>query len=87
MAQKRSQFKAIESSNVDVDTLQSLIKQHNTLRNTWKMRKDHCMDMVGNMGEGTNKKIKDLVTELGLETDEEYKCVCPLPIQDIKKKS
>ena len=44
------------------------------------------MDLVGNMVEGTKKKTKDLVSELGLELDEEYNCVCPLPIQDLKKK-
>jgi 26S proteasome regulatory subunit (ATPase 3-interacting protein) len=87
VSQKRRQFKAIESSCVDLDMLQNLIKQHNSMRSIWKTRKEHCMDLVGSMGEGTNKKTKDLIAELGIETDEEYKSICPPPIQDLKKKS
>lgn len=42
----------------------------NDMRLQWKKRKEKCMDFVENMSDAMEKKIKEVVTLLQLETDE-----------------
>ena len=48
-----------------------LMKNINTLRDAWKTRKQKCMDFVGQLSDGMEKTVKDVVKKvLELETDE-----------------
>ena len=47
------------------------MKNINTLRDVWKTRKQKCMDFVGQLSDGMEKTVKDVVKKvLELETDE-----------------
>jgi hypothetical protein len=47
-----------------------LKKRINEMRGEWKKRKDKCMDFVEQLADGLEKKVKDVVKLLELETDE-----------------
>jgi hypothetical protein len=40
------------------------------MRDEWKKRKDKCMDFIDQLADGMEKKPKDVVKLLDLETDE-----------------
>jgi hypothetical protein len=40
------------------------------MRGEWKKRKDKCIDFVEQLADGMEKKVKDVVKLLELETDE-----------------
>ena len=42
----------------------------NNMRGAWKKRKEKCMDFVEQLADGLEKKVKDVVKLLELETDE-----------------
>jgi hypothetical protein len=42
----------------------------NAMRGEWKKRKEQCMDFVETLADGLEKKPKDVVKMLELETDE-----------------
>lgn len=43
----------------------------NRMRDEWKTRKDKCMEFVDQLADGMEKKVKDVVKLLDIETDEE----------------
>ena len=45
-------------------------KRINDMRLQWKKRKEKCMDFVEQLADGMEKKVKDVVKLLELETDE-----------------
>jgi 26S proteasome regulatory subunit (ATPase 3-interacting protein) len=47
----------------------SLVKEHNFFRSEWVARKLKCSEAVELLSEGLGKKTKELVTDLGIETD------------------
>ena len=47
-------------------------KEYIRLRKVYLDRRRTCMEVVGELGEGTGKSDKKLIEEIGLETDEEY---------------
>ncbi|KAL6074654.1 PSMC3 interacting protein [Balamuthia mandrillaris] len=46
-------------------------KAYETSRAEWRRRKRICMEVIKSIGEPTNKKDKQIIEELGLETDED----------------
>ncbi|KAL3912354.1 MAG: hypothetical protein SGILL_006916 [Bacillariaceae sp.] len=40
------------------------------MRDEWKNRKTKCMDFCENLADGMEKKVKDIVKLLEIETDE-----------------
>ena len=57
--------------------MQEAIKRHNFYRKLWQERKVVCMDLIENIADGSGKKVKDIMAEVGLETDED--CSNSLP--------
>ena len=47
-------------------------KRFNVMRAHWKSRKEKCMDFVDQLADGMEKKVKDIVKLLELETDEAH---------------
>lgn len=47
-----------------------LKRRINTMRDEWRKRKATCMDFVAQLADGMDKKVKDVVKLLELETDE-----------------
>ena len=59
------------NSNSSKDTNQRRIKMKiNAMRDEWKKRKEKCMDFVEQLADGMEKKVKDVIKLLELETDE-----------------
>ena len=44
----------------------------------WKKRKRATIDAMGAIAESMEMNPKDFATKVGIETDEEFKVVCPL---------
>ncbi|TNV77411.1 hypothetical protein FGO68_gene16095 [Halteria grandinella] len=62
-------------------TQAEIAKAENMLKKAqleWKKRKRGCMDVVDQVSESVDMNRKEFIKKLGLETDEEYKVVCPL---------
>ena len=49
----------------------------NAMRDEWKSRKEKCMDFCDQLADGLEKKVKDVVKLLDLETDEIAKVTIP----------
>jgi hypothetical protein len=49
----------------------------NAMRKEWKNRKEKCIDFIDQLADGLEKKPKDVITILDIETDEMYKAVMP----------
>ena len=47
-------------------------KEHMKFRKAYVERKRNCMEILGNISEGTGKRVKALMEEIGLECDEDY---------------
>ena len=59
----------------DLQTAENELKQWQM---EWKRRKRGCMDIVNTISESMEMNRKDFIKKVGLDTDEEYKVVCPL---------
>ena len=55
----------------------SVKKRINTMRGEWKKRKDKCVDFLENLADGLDKKVKDVVKQLDIETDESVAAKMP----------
>ncbi len=51
--------------------------QYTRLRGLWVERKRLVMDAVGQVAESSGKKVKQLLDEMGIETDEEAGMAVP----------
>jgi predicted transcriptional regulator len=49
----------------------------NAMRDVWKQRKEKCMDFCEHLADGLDKKVKDVVKLLDVETDEMAKVTMP----------
>jgi hypothetical protein len=47
------------------------------MRDVWKQRKEKCMDFCEHLADGLDKKVKDVVKLLDVETDEMAKVTMP----------
>ena len=47
-------------------------KEYMKFRKAYVERKRNCMEILGNISEGTGKRVKALMEEIGLECDEDY---------------
>jgi len=56
----------------------------NAMRGEWKQRKDKCVDFVNNISDAMEKKPKDVIKILDVETDEMYGVKMP-PKHDVPK--
>ena len=58
------------------------IEEFNFYRNSWKSRKEICMDFLGNIAgdDGSKKKLKDIMDAAGVETDEAENATLPAVI-------
>ena len=65
-------------------TKKQLNKEINNLRNEWKNRKEKCMDFVYNLSDAMEKKPKDVLKILDIETDEAQGVKIP-PKKDMQK--
>eukprot|EP00939_MAST-03C_sp_MAST-3C-sp1_P000351 g351.t1 len=57
---------------VDPAAKESILKNVEKYRKTWKARRTAAMDVVNQFAEGADKKPKEIINMVGLETDEEY---------------
>lgn len=65
---------------IDPNARINAIEEFNFYRNVWKNRKGTCIDFLGNFDSG--KKLKDIMEDVGIETDEAENVVLPalLPV-------
>nr|QIC49961.1 pairing protein 2 [Actinia equina] len=55
----------------------AIYKNHKTAVTLWRKRKRMCTDIINSILEGYPKPKKQLIEDVGLETDEEYGAVLP----------
>jgi hypothetical protein len=44
----------------------------------WKRRRKGCMEAMDQISESVEMNRKDFIKKIGIETDEEFKVVCPI---------
>eukprot|EP00557_Chaetoceros_sp_GSL56_P000138 CAMPEP_0176499622 /NCGR_PEP_ID=MMETSP0200_2-20121128/13034_1 /TAXON_ID=947934 /ORGANISM="Chaetoceros sp., Strain GSL56" /LENGTH=551 /DNA_ID=CAMNT_0017898071 /DNA_START=125 /DNA_END=1780 /DNA_ORIENTATION=+ len=64
-------------------TRKHLKKEINRMRNEWKARKEKCTDFIDNLADAMEKKPKDVIKMLDIETDEMLGVKIP-PKQDLE---
>ena len=68
---------------VDPQALRNAVLEHNFYRQHWATRKRNVMDLIKELASGMEKKVKEVVELIGIETDEEAKCEVPKPMPDV----
>ncbi|CDW91633.1 tbpip domain-containing protein [Stylonychia lemnae] len=63
---------------VTQDEINKADKKLKNMQQEWKRRKKACMEIVDQISESAEMNRKDFIKKLNLETDEEYKVVCPI---------
>ncbi|KAJ8902405.1 hypothetical protein NDN08_006810 [Rhodosorus marinus] len=72
-----------ESEQVTEEEKKSVEDQYKKMRKEWTSRKRTAKDILDGISEGSGKKPKELVEEIGLETDEEQdSALSQLPVID-----
>lgn len=73
----KAKLKDLQENSVPIsaETKEKIEKEHEKNMKAYKKRKRICMDIVNSIMEGYPKKKKDLLEEVGIETDEEVGCV------------
>jgi predicted RNase H-like nuclease (RuvC/YqgF family) len=64
---KRGRF---QPRNPPIKSAKQIIKDFNYMRTEWKNRKEKCMDFLDNLSDAMEKKPKDVIKLLDIETDE-----------------
>ena len=68
----------MKEMNVDSSKMDKLVIEHTNIRNLWKKRKEHCMDVVEMLMEDIpTKKRKETMESYGIETDEDVNVKIP----------
>jgi ribosomal protein L12E/L44/L45/RPP1/RPP2 len=77
---KASQLSGGSGVPMDPNARINAIEEFNFYRNVWKNRKGTCIEFLGNFDSA--KKMKDLMDDVGIETDEAENVVLPalLPV-------
>lgn len=62
------------AQGINPDDIAQINKEFNTRCDQWKKRKALCMDILNQLcdQDGMDKKPKDLIEDIGIETDEQY---------------
>ncbi|XP_785677.3 homologous-pairing protein 2 homolog [Strongylocentrotus purpuratus] len=78
-AKKQSRVTQVKSagSHVSVEQKKAIYENHQTNIKAWKKRKRMAMDILDAILEGYPKSKKQLVEEVGVETDEECNVKIP----------
>eukprot|EP01041_Mallomonas_annulata_P008887 gene8887-18400_t len=84
--QYRQRVSAISSGNTDPKALENAVAAYNVYRKAWKERKDRCSDLAGTVADSTNKRVRDVMGEMGLETDEDEGVTLPPLLAESNKK-
>eukprot|EP01035_Chromulina_nebulosa_P016992 gene16992-22489_t len=82
---KEQRVKTISEMSFNPNDLVRLVKKHNSYRTIWKNRKEICIDIIDSIVDSSNKKPKDIINEIGLETDEEVSLKIPSALSEPKK--
>ncbi|CAI2369696.1 unnamed protein product [Moneuplotes crassus] len=63
-----------EDRSISIDDIE---KQEKLFSKEWRVRKKGFMEIIDTISEALEKKPKELMEEIGIETDEDYNVVCP----------
>lgn len=85
VTEKRTRVSSMSDSKLEPNALANAIKEHNYFRTIWISRKRKCNEVLDDVLENTNKKKAVMVTEIGIDTDEEAKVSIPAVVPDLKK--
>ena len=69
---------------MDPMVLIQVTQEHNFYRKEWATRKRIATELIPDLASGLEKKLKDVISEIGLETDEEAGVVLPLLLPEIR---
>lgn len=58
-------------------SIDDIEKQEKDMNKEWRKRKRGCMEIIDMVSEGLEKKPKEFIEDLGLETDEDLGLTCP----------
>ena len=58
--------------------------EHSFYRKEWAARKRIATELIPDLASGLEKKLKDVISEIGLETDEEAGVILPLFLPEIR---
>jgi len=72
------------SEKDDPNTLKNATKKFNTTRMAWFTRRSMCVDAVDMLCEGLNKKRREVMSDLCIETDEDSNQVLPTMLKEPK---
>lgn len=81
LKQNKGRLLKISGTPVDPMALEIAVASYNAYRKVWVDRKRKCIDIVNMIADGNGKRRADVISEMGLETDEDVNVVIPNEIQ------
>jgi len=77
---KKARAAKVSAAPVEPHALRNAVLEHNFYRKEWASRRRVVMDLVMDLAQGMDKKLKDTIGMVGLETDEDNGAVLPQPL-------
>jgi len=71
VAEKEARAAKISGVVVDPQAMKKAVQEHNFYRKAWANRKRNVMDPLRDIASAMNKKVSVLISDVGMETDEE----------------
>ena len=77
LSKKVSVFENKKTKTISEEDMKKIEQKCKVYETEWKKRKRGCMDMINTISDGMDKNKKDLIEEIGIETDEDLGVTCP----------
>jgi hypothetical protein len=82
VAEKSQRANSITSTKLAPHALKDAIKAHNFFRAKWRTRKDAVVEIMDAISDGMEKKPRAVMSNMGIETDEDANVVLPAVIPE-----
>jgi len=77
---KKERAAKVSAAPVEPHALRNAVLEHNFYRKEWVSRRRVVMDLAMDLAQGMDKKLKDTIAMVGIETDEDNGAVIPQPL-------